>query len=61
MTLKKKDVLKLVKNMPHNLNPDELMYRIYLAKKIEQGERDIRAGRVIPHETVKKEIRKWFK
>ena len=61
MRLAKKQILDMVKEMPNKVNVDEVMYRLYLAKKIEAGEQDIRAGRTLSHERVKKEIKKWFK
>ena len=61
MLIKRNDVMKMVKGMPMKLDADELVYRIYLWEKIQAGEADIRAGRVVTHEQAAKEINKWFK
>jgi hypothetical protein len=61
MLMKKADVMRMIKKMPEKLDPEDLMYRIYLWEKIQAGEADIRAGRVKPHDQVMKEAAKWLK
>ena len=50
--MKKHDVLALLHEMPDNIDPDDLMYRLYLRQKIEVAEAAAEAGDVIPHEAV---------
>lgn len=52
----KADALKLVRNLPGNASWDDLMYRIYVRQKIDAGLTDIRAGRVVSHEAMRKEF-----
>jgi hypothetical protein len=59
MTVTKSRVEDLVKGMPENVDLDDLMYRLYLLKKIEKGESDIRAKRTMSHEDLLKKIKKW--
>ena len=61
MTIAKKQILKMIKGFPNRVDVDELIYRLYLQKKLEAAESDVRAGRLIPHEKVKKDILKWFR
>ena len=53
----KADALKLVRDLPGNASWDDLMYRIYVRKKIDAGLADIRRGRVVSHEAMRKEFR----
>ena len=52
----KADALKLVRNLPGNASWDDLMYRIYVRQKIDAGLTDIRAGKVVSHEVMRKEF-----
>jgi len=36
-------------------------YAIYIGAKCECGEREIRAGRGIPHKTARKRLQKWVR
>jgi predicted transcriptional regulator len=61
MTITKKQVLEIVKDLPEEVDIDEIMYRLYLRQKLEAAEEDVREGRVVSHEEVLKETSKWFK
>jgi hypothetical protein len=61
MTITKQKVLDMVEELPAKVDIDELIYRLYLRKKIESAEEDVRKGRVMSHENVIKETSKWFK
>lgn len=47
----------LVKGMPAHLTVDQVVERIQLWGAIQEGEDDIRAGRLIPHDQVMKELK----
>ncbi len=61
MTIAKKQILELVKDLPEEVDIDEVMYRLYLRQKIESAEEDVREGRLVSHEEVMKETSQWFK
>ncbi|GBD95169.1 hypothetical protein BMS3Abin06_00032 [bacterium BMS3Abin06] len=61
MTITKQQVLEIVKDLPDEVDIDEIMYRLYLRQKLEAAEKDVREGRVVSHEEVVKETSKWFK
>ncbi|MDI6760219.1 MAG: hypothetical protein QMD05_05295 [Candidatus Brocadiaceae bacterium] len=61
MIITKQQVLEIVEDLPEEVDVDEVMYRLYLRQKLEVAERDIREGRIVPHEEVVKETSKWFK
>jgi predicted transcriptional regulator len=37
---------------------DDVLYRLYVVRAVEQGRADARAGRLIPHDEVAKELRR---
>ena len=61
MTITKQKILDLVEELPRKIDIDELIYRLYLRKKIESAEEDVRKGRMISHKNVIRETSKWFK
>jgi predicted transcriptional regulator len=52
----KADALKLVRDLPANASWEDLMYRIHIRQKIDAGLTDIRKGRVVSHEAMRKEF-----
>lgn len=57
--MKKEDVLDILEKMPDELDVDQLIYTLYLKRKLELAKADIAAGRVVPHEEVEREMRAW--
>jgi len=47
--------------LPEDASLDDIMHALYVRAKFEHGEREIRAGRGIPHEEAKKRLQKWAK
>lgn len=60
MTIAKQQVLELIKELPEEVDIDELIHRLYLRQKLEAAEKDVREGRLISHEEVVKETSRWF-
>jgi len=60
MTIAKQQILELIKDLPEEVDVDEVMYRLYLRQKLEAAEKDVREGRLVSHEEVIKETSKWF-
>jgi predicted transcriptional regulator len=61
MIIAKRQVLDMIKDLPEQIDVDELIYHLYLRQKLEAAEKDVREGRLISHEEVVKETSKWFK
>jgi hypothetical protein len=53
MPITKKRALEMVKKSPEKATWDDIMYEIYVRKKIEAGINAADEERVIPHEDVK--------
>lgn len=61
-TLSKKAVLRTLKEMPEQFDADELIERIVLLQKVEEGLADAKAGRVLTMAEMRAHIeRKWSK
>ena len=52
----KNAVQELADGLPEDATWSEVLYRIGIRQKIEEGLEDIRAGRVIPHDEVFREL-----
>ena len=54
----KKQALEMMKKVPEKSTWDDIMYEIYVRKKIEAGIQAADEGKVVPHDTVKKRFLK---
>jgi predicted transcriptional regulator len=59
MAIRKEDVLELVRQLPDEVEIEELIYRLYLLEKLEAAEADIAAGRILSAEEVRQRVRQW--
>jgi len=60
MTIAKKQVLDLLKDLPEQVDIDEVIYRLYLRQKLELAEQDVRAGRLLSHADIVRETSQWY-
>ena len=61
-TLSKRSVLKTLKELPEHFDVDELIERIVLLQKVEEGMADAKAGRLHSLAEMRAHIqRKWSK
>jgi len=54
----KEEAMEAIKSLDDNATWDDLAYTLYVRQKVYEGREDIRAGRVISHEDIKKEFLK---
>lgn len=59
--VKKSDILELLRDMPEEIDADELIYRVYLRQKVEAAEAAVEAGQVLSHEEVVRRSEEWLK
>jgi predicted transcriptional regulator len=52
----KEEALKLIDSLPEGTSWDDIIYQMYVRKKIEKGVEAADQGRVIAHEEVKKQF-----
>lgn len=55
----KQDALQAIERLPDDAPLDEIVYRLYVMGKIQQGLKDIDAGRTIASEDLAHEIEAW--
>jgi hypothetical protein len=55
----KEDVLELARQLPDEIDVEEVIYRLYLREKLAAAEADIAAGRTLSSEEVRKQARTW--
>ena len=61
----KEEIIELIKKLPEDTTIDDIMYHLYVKKKIIAGIEEIEQGKVVPHEKVmenaKKRLEQWLK
>ena len=61
MTISKEEVLDLIRQLPDELELEDLIYRLYLREKLAAAEADIAAGRTFSAEEVRAQATAWRK
>ncbi|MGE5606936.1 MAG: hypothetical protein ACM3YE_14765 [Bacteroidota bacterium] len=56
MSYLKDEAKKIIDNLPENATWDDLMYQLYVKKRVETGLKEIENGETLPHEEVKKRL-----
>jgi predicted transcriptional regulator len=56
----KQIVLDAIRKLPEDASLDDMAATLELIAKIREGHADADAGRVIPHDQVKREFRTWI-
>ena len=59
--LTKIKVQQIIKEMPEQFSIDDLLDKLILIQKVEEGLKDIEEGRVLTTEEAKKRLGKWLK
>ena len=58
--MQREKVLAVIQELPEDINVDALTERLYLLQEIDDAEREIAAGKGIPHEDVRRRLAKWL-
>ena len=53
MSTAKEEAIKAISRLPEEASWDEIIYKIYVKKKVEEGLGAADEGRTVPHEEVK--------
>ena len=61
----KEEIIELIKKLPENTTIDDIMYHLYVKKKILAGIEDLDLNKGVPHDQVmenaKKRLEQWLK
>jgi len=58
--VKKQELLAMAERLPEEVDPEDLMYDLYLRAKIEKAELAIHQGKTLTHQQVVERSREWF-
>ena len=53
MSITKEEAMQLISRLPEEVTWEDIMYRLYVKRKIEEGIKAAEEGRTIPHDEVK--------
>jgi hypothetical protein len=59
--MKKAQLLASIEDLPEEFSVDELMERLLILQKIEEGQQQILEGKSYTEEEAKKKLEKWLK
>ena len=58
--MKKQELLELIDQLPDDVDPEELIHKLYLKAKLERAEAAVANGDVVPQQEVVKRSDEWF-
>ena len=58
--MQREKVLSVLQELPEEVDVDALTERLYLLQKIDDAEKEIAAGKGIPHDEVRRRLAKWL-
>ena len=58
--MQREKVLSVLQELPEEVDVDSLTERLYLLQKINDAEKEIAAGKGIPHDEVRRKLAKWL-
>ena len=58
--MQREKVLSVLQELPEEVDVDSLTERLYLLQKIDDAEKEIAAGKGIPHDEVRRKLAKWL-
>lgn len=59
--MKKATIISALSDLPKEINLDDFLERLIVIEKIESGLKDVKEGKTISHDEVKKRMKKWLK
>jgi predicted transcriptional regulator len=59
--MKKTQVLDAIQDMPEDIAIDVLMEKLIVLQKIEEGQKQIKEGKVYSEEEAEKKLEKWLR
>ena len=55
----KQEALEVIQRLPDSVDLDEIVYRLYVLNKIQQGMQDVEANRTVTSKELLQEIEQW--
>jgi hypothetical protein len=60
MNAAKEEVIRLLELLPEDVSLEDIQYHIYVCQKIDQGLKDVEAGRTLSEEEFDQRMAKWL-
>lgn len=57
----KEAVIAMLRQLPDDITLEDIQYHLYVRQMVEEGIKDVEAGRVIPHEEAVRRMDKWMR
>jgi hypothetical protein len=54
-------IRKLLDQMPDDATIEDIQYQIFVLQKIQAGEENLEAGRIVTHDQVMQDLARWVK
>lgn len=61
LIMKKSTAISTLNELPKEFSLDDFFEKFLVIEKIDDGLKDVKEGKTISHEKMKKEIKKWLK
>lgn len=52
--------LRIIESMPDDATLDDIIYELYVRRKVDAGLEDVAAGRVVPHDVIEQDLQRWL-
>ena len=56
----KEAVIEMIKRLPDKVSVPDIIAELYFRQKVDEGLRQLDAGKGIPHDKAKKKLAKWL-
>ncbi|MFC5471609.1 hypothetical protein ACFPPD_23315 [Cohnella suwonensis] len=56
----KDEVIRLIQDLPDNVTVEDILYKLYVRARIEEGLTELDAGKGITHSEAMERINKWL-
>lgn len=60
MSRTKKEVIRMIKQMPEEVSVADIMAELYFRQKVDSGLKELDEGKGIPHRQIKERLKKWL-
>ena len=57
----KQAILKTIEDMPENVSTEEVMYRLFVRERISRGLQELKQGKTVSHEDVRRSVARWLR
>ena len=51
--------LDTIRELPEDVDPDEIMYRLYVLDKVRKGQKAVDQGRIVASDELERQMKSW--